>query len=313
MHQAIYFSVVIPLYNKEKYIRHTIDSVIYQTYPNFEIIVVDDGSSDHSLQIVKEIDDSRLRYINQINKGVSFARNLGASISKHEWIAFLDADDEYEPNFLEEIEQFITKNTNHNISLIGTNYYIDNIPAFSTTLKCGFYNYFELFNNLKTPNNSSSTVVNKRYFDEISGFPINIKYYEDWITWIKLAGRGDFGFISTPLSRYNRIKGSTSQGFIDVIELNSGIAFLIKVIKEQLNQTDDPLIKEIIKKKLNSYLFCISSFLLSKGEYILALKYFIKIRGIFNIEIDKRSFFNFIEHLIINNKTKRIFRYILKL
>lgn len=86
-------SVIIPLYNKEKHIRKTIESVLNQDYDNFEIIVVDDGSSDKSADVVKEIADNRILYYLKENGGVSSARNYGIDKSHSSWLIFLDADD----------------------------------------------------------------------------------------------------------------------------------------------------------------------------------------------------------------------------
>lgn len=95
MSEQPYFSVVIPLYNKEKYIEKTLESVLNQTFENFEIIVVDDGSTDASYEIVRSIKDARIRLIRQENGGPSKARNCGIREAKGEFIAFLDADDEW--------------------------------------------------------------------------------------------------------------------------------------------------------------------------------------------------------------------------
>lgn len=92
----IAFSIVIPLYNKEKSITTTINSVLNQTCGDFELIIVNDGSTDTSLEIVQSIKDERIRIINQKNGGVSSARNQGIIEAKFDWIAFLDADDLWE-------------------------------------------------------------------------------------------------------------------------------------------------------------------------------------------------------------------------
>ena len=94
-------SVVIPLYNKEQIIERTIKSVINQTYPNFELIIVNDGSTDNSVGVVQKISDKRIVLINQPNAGPSAARNTGVRHAKTEWIIFLDGDDEFLPNALE--------------------------------------------------------------------------------------------------------------------------------------------------------------------------------------------------------------------
>ncbi len=92
-------SVVIPLYNKEPYIKRAIDSILAQKIQDYEIIVIDDGSTDKSAEVVKSFPDPRIRLIQQENAGVSAARNRGIEEAKAELIAFLDADDEWTPIF----------------------------------------------------------------------------------------------------------------------------------------------------------------------------------------------------------------------
>ena len=94
-------TVVIPLYNKAPYIRRTIESALNQTFSDFELLVVDDGSTDGGAEIVEKISDKRIRVIRQENQGPGAARNRGIAESKHDFIAFLDADDEWLPKFLE--------------------------------------------------------------------------------------------------------------------------------------------------------------------------------------------------------------------
>ena len=94
-------SVIIPLYNKARYIKRAVQSVLNQTFENFELIIVDDGSTDESLEIVRGITDDRLRVIQQANAGPGAARNRGMDESSGEFLAFLDADDEWTPHFLE--------------------------------------------------------------------------------------------------------------------------------------------------------------------------------------------------------------------
>jgi len=94
-------SIIIPCYNAENYIKKTIDSVLCQTYQNFEIIIVNDGSTDSSSKIIKTVKDGRIHLVEQKNKGVSYSRNNGIYLAKGEFIVFLDADDLLDPSFLE--------------------------------------------------------------------------------------------------------------------------------------------------------------------------------------------------------------------
>jgi glycosyltransferase involved in cell wall biosynthesis len=96
-------SVIIPLYNKEKYIHNTLKSVTDQTHKDLEIIVIDDGSTDNSANIVLKIPDKRIRYFKKNNGGVSQARNIGLSIADGDWLIFLDADDTLESDSIEKL------------------------------------------------------------------------------------------------------------------------------------------------------------------------------------------------------------------
>lgn len=102
-------SVVIPLYNKEASIAQSLKSVLSQEYDDFEVVIVDDGSTDGSVAVVEAINDPRIRLIKQENGGPSKARNTGVKNAKGEWILFLDADDELEPDALEYFANLIRK------------------------------------------------------------------------------------------------------------------------------------------------------------------------------------------------------------
>ena len=103
------FSVVIPLYNKEHYIEATIQSVLNQTCTDFEVLVVDDGSRDNSLALARKFESERVRIIPQENQGVSVARNTGILNAQGEYICFLDADDEWRPDYLTTIDDLTVK------------------------------------------------------------------------------------------------------------------------------------------------------------------------------------------------------------
>lgn len=102
-------SVIIPLYNKEQFVGQTINSLLSQTFKEFEAIFVDDGSTDKSPQIVEDIHDNRIKLIRKKNGGPSSARNLGVEEAKYDWILYLDADDCLLPNALELFAKYINK------------------------------------------------------------------------------------------------------------------------------------------------------------------------------------------------------------
>lgn len=107
------FSIIIPLYNKEFPIRQTLKSILLQTYTDFEVIIVDDGSTDDSVSVVNEVKDNRFKLIHQLNAGPSKARNTGLKYSKGEWILFLDADDDLLPCALEHFNNLTEKHLNY--------------------------------------------------------------------------------------------------------------------------------------------------------------------------------------------------------
>ena len=200
-------SVVIPLYNKEISIVKTIKSVLEQTYKNFEIIIVNDGSTDRSWEIAKQIEDNRIRIISQSNSGVSKARNEGIKEAKYEFIALLDADDLWEPNFLEEMVLLI-KDFPYS-SLFGctcTYIYPNGQQTISNYgLQEGFRGYVENYFEIGIENtlfNSSSVVFNKNAFFEIGKYDEKLKIGEDMDLWFRFALNKRIAFINKPLTCY---------------------------------------------------------------------------------------------------------------
>jgi len=104
-------SIIIPCYNASSYIKETINSVLTQTFQNFEILVINDGSTDDSSHIIKSIKDDRIHLIEQENQGVSFSRNKGIAMAKGEYVVFLDADDLLHQSFLEKRVFSLSKST----------------------------------------------------------------------------------------------------------------------------------------------------------------------------------------------------------
>jgi len=183
------FSVIIPLYNKAPYIKRAIDSVLAQTIQDFEIIVVNDGSTDGGENIVAEYSDSRIFLINQKNSGVSVARNNGVNVANSELISFLDADDIWYPEYLETI--FGLYNKYPNSGLYGTGYEMISNKTGAVrkyTYELFDATYFEIHNYHKVINKNlggwmlimtSSMTIPKSILLEVGGFPLNYHQHED--------------------------------------------------------------------------------------------------------------------------------------
>lgn len=186
------FSIVIPLYNKELSIRNTIQSVLDQTYKNFEIIVVNDGSTDNSINVVQSFNDSRIKIVNQINQGVSATRNNGIANSNFEWIAFLDADDLWEPNHLQEIRNMMQKFPNKKVYV--TSFEFSSKKEKGTTDKTNkVYLVDNYFRQAKKKHIlwTSIVVVKKETILKVGGFDIRMSNGEDLDCWARLAKSND--------------------------------------------------------------------------------------------------------------------------
>lgn len=204
-------SIVIPLYNKEFTISRAVHSVLRQTHQEFELIIVNDGSTDGSLAAARKFTDARIRIVEQANRGVSAARNEGVRQACSEWVAFLDGDDEYLPGFLETMLAFIKEHQSRRLSFLACNliYGATGVASFPE-VATGLHNYFTLCRPSETPATSSSTVVRRQAFLLAGGFPEGVRQYEDWVLWCKLAWLGEFGFVSQPLARYHLASAGTA-------------------------------------------------------------------------------------------------------
>lgn len=213
-----YFSVIMPLYNKAPYVRKAVESVIGQTYSNWELIVVDDGSTDGGGDIVKTISDSRIRLIQQENKGVSTARNNGVAAATAKYITFLDADDWWEPTFLEEMAGLIERHPY--ASIYGTGYYIvknGHKRVAPIGVDDGFtegeINYCRVYaKTLCMPLTSISVCIPRTIFAEMNGFNPQLTLGEDFDLWIRIALKNKVVFLNKPLGNYNQDSNPTFRG-----------------------------------------------------------------------------------------------------
>lgn len=205
----------MPLYNKAPYVRKAVESVVGQTRRDWELIVVDDGSTDGGGDIVTSIADPRIRLVRQENAGVSAARNRGVALSgeaafRSPYICFLDADDWWEPTFLEEMAALIERYPDAGI--YGTSYWIvknGRKRLAPIGVEEGFaegeINYCQVYaRTLCMPLTSITVCIPRRVFDEVGGFPEGITLGEDFLLWLRIAINHKTVLLNTPLANYNQ-------------------------------------------------------------------------------------------------------------
>lgn len=245
-------SVIIPAYNAEKYIEETIHSVLKQTYPVDEIIIINDCSTDSTLEIVKKYEHNSIFNIQslKVNKGLPYVRNFGLSIAKHEWVLLLDSDDIIHPTLVEKSVKYITdfkKSNKEPLILVHTAYQqidangnpiggvfrgkpLDSVDAFGTLF---------VRNQIITP---SGSIVNRDIVLENNGFNTQLNVYEDIELWLRLSLKGHFGYIDEPLTFYRRHGNNITS---DTEKARKSEAILIR-------QYDLDFIKEAILKRKES-------------------------------------------------------------
>lgn len=203
-------SVIIPLYNKAGSIAQALDSVLAQEYQDFEIVVVDDGSTDGGASVVEDYSDACIRLVRQENAGVSAARNRGIEEARGEYVAFLDADDVWMPGFLSEIAALQREFPQCRAQ--ATNYVFNSNGVKSPTILrkipfCGergvLTNYFEVASCSHPPVWTSAVCIERVLLQEIGGFPVGIKSGEDLLTWARVAVRTDWAYSMRAMAQYN--------------------------------------------------------------------------------------------------------------
>ena len=216
------FSVIMPLYNKAPYVAKAIRSVLAQTFSDYELVIVNDGSKDESADIAEKLiaGNAHCRLIRQENAGVSVARNNGVAASQGDYLCFLDADDWWEPSFLEEMEKLIEDFPDAGI--YGTNYTIVNETKHKTRVarigvgegfEKGYINYCQAYSKtLNMPLWTGAVCIPRKVFVEMRGFPEGIKLGEDFLLWIHIALKYKVVFLNKPQANYNQDVSVANRG-----------------------------------------------------------------------------------------------------
>jgi len=212
-----FFSIIMSCYNADKYIEHAINSVLNQTYKNWELIIINDGSKDNSLKIINKFQkrDKKIKAIHlKKNLGQAYARNLGIKISKGKWISILDADDIYSQNKLA-VQSGIIRNLSKDYVLIGTSCVLINKKGKRINNRLHHYpkkTFFlknNLYRNSKFPPHSS-IVYKKSAIKKIGLFDERFKKCEDYDLWLRLSSIGNFTSTNKTYINYRMHDSNTS-------------------------------------------------------------------------------------------------------
>jgi len=208
-------SVVIPVYNGDKTIRETIESVINQTFEDFELIVIDDGSQDSTLEIVKSIPDSRLKVFSFPNAGLAASRNRGIKLACGDYISFIDADDLWIPDKLESQLQALQDNPQAAVAYSWTDC-IDEFGDFSRrgnhiTIQGNVYAQLLLTDFIE---NGSNLLIRAQAFQKVGYFDESLPAAEDWDMWLRLAANYEFVVVPSVQVLYRLSASSMSANVV---------------------------------------------------------------------------------------------------
>ncbi len=231
------FSIIIPLFNKQDSIQDTISSVLNQTFSDFEILIIDDGSTDKSVERVNEISDSRIRVIQGqgTNAGVSSARNQGIKEARFRYLAFLDADDLWKPTYLEEQAKLINDFPDAKMWGCAWNYLLQSGEVgVNHSLPKDFRNYLNDYFEMKKTSNlfwTSAVVIDKSVFDKIEMFDENLLVGEDLDVWYRIILNFKVTFFNKILSFYKQ--DSENRAMLSLPVLEKCLFFNVRKYKKE--------------------------------------------------------------------------------
>ncbi|MGL5084036.1 MAG: glycosyltransferase [Microcoleaceae cyanobacterium] len=229
-------SVVIPVYNGEKTIAETIDSVLSQSFKDFELIVINDGSTDKTLEIISQFQDPRLQVFSYSNAGLATSRNRGIQQAKGEYISFLDADDLWTFDKLEAQVQALNSDPEAAVVYSWTDLIDESSQFLSSDSRASFTG--DVYPNIllaSFPSNGSNVMVRRQAFAESGRFDESLKAAEDWEMWIQLGAKYPFAVVPKPQVLY-RISQSSMSTKLEQHETES-----LKVIERAFAQAPNHL------------------------------------------------------------------------
>lgn len=196
-------TVLMPAYNAGKYIREAIESVLQQTFADFELVIVNDGSTDNTLQVINAFDDERIRVVSQANRGVAQALNTGLKHSRGQYIARFDADDICYPHRLEKQLHFLNANPDYIMVGSGADYVLEN-GDFLFHCNCIAHTHEEIVDKLYfyCPFLHPTVMYRKDSICNAGGYPAQAHNFEDYLLWTHIIKAGKLCNFHEPLIKY---------------------------------------------------------------------------------------------------------------
>jgi len=309
MHEPL-ISIITPIYNGKQYISEAIESARAQTYKNFEILLINDGSTDNSYEVIKPyLSDTRIIYIEQQNSGVASARNAAISVAKGQYIGFLDQDDLWHKNKLK--EQVAILENDKNIALVHSKQdFIDsrgNKINFSWITGGTGYCFTDMF--IKNRIAVLTVLIRKTILDEVGLFNEQLSGADDYEMWLRVTLKHPIKYIDTPLAIYRFHDSNISKNSfkMTILELNT-INSIISNYPEALQKIP----KNTIKNRLHSLNTQLGEWYSwhDKNFYQARIHFWV---AIINNPFSLKSYFMFLNCLLSNQQRKTLNWYFHKL
>ena len=246
-------SVIIPTFNRKLFLLNAINSVLTQTYQNIELIIIDDGSSDKTLDKIKKY-KSEIKIFRQKNKGVSAARNKGIKLSKNKWIAFLDSDDRWHPEKLEKQINYLKKNPKYKICHTDETWIKNGVRVnpHNKHKKKGGYIFENCLDICRI--SPSSVMIHKSVFENVGLFNTKLPVCEDYDLWLRITAKFPVLFLNEKLIiKFGGHPSQLSKKYwgMDRFRIKS----LENIINQNfINKKYKDLLKRTLKKKVEIYL-----------------------------------------------------------
>jgi len=214
-------SVIIPTYNRAQLVNRAMQSVLNQTYEDFELIVVDDCSTDNTPEVVSNIGDKRIKYVRHTtNKGASASRNTGIRAARGELIGFLDSDDEWLPEKLQkQVNRFDSASVN--VGLVYGGYVVVDDDT-NTVVKEVYPDkrgyVFKDVLKMAGPTNPLTPLVRKECFDKVGFFDEDMRFGEDWEMWVRISQHYEFDFVSGSVGKYHVSRHQITRDSVSALE-----------------------------------------------------------------------------------------------